>query len=711
MIKKEASASFFSRNIIKAIIPLKKILPKLLKTPVILMLCGVLYPASAFASNYGTTGIIEVPSARMQPDGTFSFAITHDALLESYAITYQAFPWLEGTFRYTGTKEFFYWDRNYEVKARLLEETERLPQISVGIRDLVGTGKFGSEYIVANKRWDNFDVTLGLGWGRLADNSSLSNPLTVLSDQFETRIQDTGLGGELSSKTFFRGQHTGIFGGVAYRFDDYPVTLQAEYNPDENRWEGGRGRDPQAKSPLSYGLVWHVDDTIDISLAHQHLDHVGIGIQVRLDTTQTPSQYKPTPFISSLDKNNSYIPDGLNPDFWYDNLLLDIERSDLFLLGAKLYPTQGRAEIEINNDDYVYWPDALAQAHRITSMHLPNNIKHVDYLINEQGHVLHTVSLPRLTGSELGQSIDFAQIANVFPASMMSQPDHITNFVKDTVQVDVELDNRLMLFDPDNPLAYQIFANISTKIDLPKEWMLRASYRVDVYNNIDTLSRVSSSVLPHVRSDSLKYLQQGENGLQNLFVEKRDTFNIEPQLHYRVFGGVLEDMYSGVGGEIMYQPHASRLAFAISGAYAMQREYDGGLGHLDYKVLTGHASVYWATPFYNYDVAVHAGRYLAKDIGATIEVRRTFDNGWQIGLWATKTDVSAEDFGEGSFDKGMFFRIPFDSLFQTGKKSAFKTRIRPIQRDGGARLEGFSGDMWWDLRDARFDMFSDPIRR
>jgi hypothetical protein len=57
------------------------------------------------------------------------------------------------------------------------------------------------------------------------------------------------------------------------------------------------------------------------------------------------------------------------------------------------------------------------------------------------------------------------------------------------------------------------------------------------------------------------------------------------------------------------------------------------------------------------------------------------------------------------------FKIPFDSVFNSGKKSAIKTRIRPIQRDGGARLEGHSGEMWWELRDARYSVFADPIRR
>lgn len=34
-------------------------------------------------------------------------------------LTCQATPWLEGTFRYTGVNDFFFRDRNYQVKARL----------------------------------------------------------------------------------------------------------------------------------------------------------------------------------------------------------------------------------------------------------------------------------------------------------------------------------------------------------------------------------------------------------------------------------------------------------------------------------------------------------------------------------------------------------------------------------------------------------------
>ena len=53
-----------------------------------------------------------------------------------------------------------------------------------GIRDMVGTGFAGAEYIVASKEVGGFDVTLGMGWGRLAGNGDFENPMTWLSRYF-----------------------------------------------------------------------------------------------------------------------------------------------------------------------------------------------------------------------------------------------------------------------------------------------------------------------------------------------------------------------------------------------------------------------------------------------------------------------------------------------------------------------------------------------
>jgi hypothetical protein len=171
----------------------------------------------------------------------------------------------------------------------------------------------------------------------------------------------------------------------------------------------------------------------------------------------------------------------------------------------------------------------------------------------------------------------------------------------------------------------------------------------------------------------------------------------------RSYAGILEEMFSGVGSELLYRPFPSRFAFGLNLNYVWQRDYAKRFSHLDYEVLTGHASIYWASPFQNYDAAVHVGRYLAKDLGATFEVRRTFANGWMVGGFFTLTDVPFERFGEGSFDKGLFFRIPFNSLLPGNTRSTYQTIIRTIQRDGGARFEGIGDTLWWEGRSHRPD--------
>ena len=73
------------------------------------------------------------------------------------------------------------------------------------------------------------------------------------------------------------------------------------------------------------------------------------------------------------------------------------------------------------------------------------------------------------------------------------------------------------------------------------------------------------------------------------------------------------------------------------------------------------------------------GEYLAGDKGYTFDISRNFDNGVTMGAFFTKTDVTAEQFGEGSFDKGFYFQIPISDEW-------FKFKWRPLTKDPGAKL-------------------------
>ena len=671
---------------------------------------AVLVSLPLTASDYGTTGLIDIPSARMQPDGTFMVTGAWDGLHKSYMFTYQATPWLEGTFRYTGFNDFFYWDRNYEVKARLWPEQYLLPQVSVGIRDAVGTGVFGSEYVVASKGIGNWDVTLGMGWGRLAGDALIDNPLTYLADRFETRNTDFGVGGELSYGAFFAGPSVGLFGGVEYQFETWPIKALVEYNPDDYAFNNRGSREYIPSTKLSYGLTWQALPGIDLTFSHQHGDQFAVSFSAMLDTKSPPPRRPPPAFVSSRDLPQSQLPPQINKNRWYDRLLYDVERSGLLLVAGRVSEDGKQAELIVGNGRYPLWADAIAQHTALADLHLPPSVTTFYLIVEDGGHRVAKLMIPRPSAAPARDKGALSRRIRILPGGDILGDTNRTDFTTGKINFTADINNRLQLFDPDDPARYQFYLDIGAEYALTNHWAIRAKYGVDLTNNFDESRRKKSdSVLPKVRTDIVRYLTEGETGLDMLMVEGRDS--LTSQIHYRAFAGVLEEMYAGVGGEVLYWPHQSRLGFGVSASYARQRDFDKSLKLLDYSVVTGFVSAYWASPFYDFDAAVHVGRYLAKDIGGTLEVRRTFANGWQVGVWATLTDVPFEEFGEGSFDKGFFFKIPFNGLFGNDSRSAYSTRMRPIQRDGGQRLENHSGNLFWDLREARYDALLDANER
>ncbi len=640
----------------------------------------------------------------MSSDGTLITTAAFQSRTNSYAITYQATPWLEGTFRYTGLTDTGYtYDRNYEAKLRLWSERGYLPQVAIGIRDLVGNGLWGSEYLVASKKIANFDLTFGLGWGRLAGNGDFRNPLTLLTDSFDKRVRNVGLGGQLSSGTFFSGEEAGFFGGISYQLKSIPVSLMLEYNPDQYKFEVARGAsEPDSKASLA--VKWDLLPGLSMTLSHQHSQEWGMELSVAMDTKSLPSKPARRFYQSSRDLEPSDLPTGINQSSWYDALLFDAERSGLLLLEATVDNSRHTARIVMGNTDFPVWVDALDVMVRLADLHLPTTVNMLNVVVEEEGHRVNSIRIRR-PSFNFGKNRQLVEREiGIEPYSPSKFVQHKTNFVQGKIFVDVNFNTRVQLFDPDDPARYQLYAKIDLRTMIPGDWVLSGAIDKDITNNFNESTRQSDSVLTRVRSDIVRYLNEGASGLDSLYVQKRG--NLGKETYFRVFGGVLESMYSGIGGEILYQPVQSRLAFGVSINLVKQRDFDKTFKHLPYQTTTAFASAFWASPFYNFDIAMHAGRYLAKDIGATLEVRRTFHNGWMVGLWATKTNVSAKDFGEGSFDKGLFFKIPLNGLLGRSSRSNYTTRIRPVQRDGGQYLEDFMGRIWWDIRGVRYDVFS-----
>ena len=145
---------------------------------------------------------------------------------------------------------------------------------------------------------------------------------------------------------------------------------------------------------------------------------------------------------------------------------------------------------------------------------------------------------------------------------------------------------------------------------------------------------------------------------------------------------------AGAGGEILWRPQTSRWALGADVYDVKQRDFNRLLGFQNYSVITGHITAYYQSPWYGLNFQVRGGEYLAGDRGVTVEVSRRFSTGVEIGAFFTKTNVSAAQFGEGSFDKGILIRIPLGWALPIETQAQYALDLRPIQRDGGQTLAG-----------------------
>ncbi|MDC0214106.1 YjbH domain-containing protein [Gammaproteobacteria bacterium] len=681
------------------------------------LLVLLLFASYSFSSDFGVKGLITMPSARMGNDGELSLSLSRAKPANIVNLTYQALPWVETTFRYSlfnpqkvaGSSDALK-DRSYEVKARLIKEGALFPAVSIGIRDLLGTGVWTGEYIVASKDIRSFDFSVGLGWGRFAERGEYSNPLSIFSDSFEVRNDKDwapsagDLGGKIRSDSFFRGP-IGLFGGVSYKFSKVPISAIIQYSSDAYERETFLGTLASPR-PLSYGLKWDLGVDTSLLLSYQQNEYFGFNFSYSIDTKSNVGRKPPRPFYSSLSQDNPDIkPKTVRLGTWYSRMLYDFEKSGIRLLGAKYEANSSLTSLEIENTEYAMMADGVRRALLLSDLHLPKNIETIRLHPVQDGLRGPVINYKRSGGlggrayRDSSRKISVEDISFHAPEALMDANKR-TKYKYKKLATSANLAARFQLFDPTEPLRHQVSVKLDGRFIINEQFDVWSSYSLNVDNNFSA-ARSSDSVLPHVRSDADLYLTRGESGLTSLFLEGR--FNVSPNIFNRSYVGVLEEMFSGIGSEFLYHVHDRRWALGGSFAWVNQRDYQKNLKHLDYQTVTGFLSLYYATPFYNLDLGLHIGKYLAGDRGFTFEATRSFDNGFEIGAFFSKTNVSAEDFGEGSFDKGLILKIPFDYFLKGNSTGAFSTQIRSINRDGGRRLDDFGSTIWRARRNHRLD--------
>jgi hypothetical protein len=351
----------------------------------------------------------------------------------------------------------------------------------------------------------------------------------------------------------------------------------------------------------------------------------------------------------------------------------------------------GESELLIYYSNFHYFSeaDALDRITRVLSAEAPPEIERFRLIAVSTGVPQQEFDILRgpversyrqEDGNIFDQSMSLARPAMRQPVLAAAARDNYPRFTWDLYP-----QFRQALFDPNQPFGVQFLGAAYAGVELAPGLTLSGSLEVSLYDNFDT-SRPSNSTLPHVRSDFLKYFTQGKTGIGNLSANYQ--FRLAPTVYAAVRAGYLEGMFAGGGGEILWRPQGARWALGADIFQVWQRDFDRLLGLQHYRQTTGHVSLYYDSPWYDLNFQLRAGQYLAGDRGFTFQVTRRFSTGVEIGAFVTKTNISATQFGEGSFDKGIVIRIPLGWVAPIETQGQLAMDLRPVQRDGGQTLSG-----------------------
>ncbi|WP_431304560.1 YjbH domain-containing protein [Sediminicoccus sp. BL-A-41-H5] len=705
----------------------------------------------ATGSNFGRVGLLEMPNARFRPDGVIEGGGAWRRQREFYFVNFQALPFLETTFRLSerlngtlgrGTTT----DRAFDLKLRVWDENAWRPALAIGLQDVIGTGIYQGEYIVASKRFWSLDATIGMGWGRLSSGQDVTNPLTYGPAGFGTRPRSVGQGGTVAWNSLFRGPHSGIFAGLEYSVPPIPtpwgpiegLRAKIEYSADALRDERGgyparttnlRG---EAASRVNVGFNWQPNPYLDIGASFLYGTDFLIRASLRLDPNAPPDlPREPPPPMLPRPVEGAPLPPPEPLRGWRERLLaasagfegrLQMGRDDRegeatenAVLARRLFPAlraqsflpisldlRGEeAHIAVSGGQYRTLAQVASRVVRAAQPILPAHIERIRVIWERDGVVIARLVTLRgafeAQGSAMGSAEEILATSQLLPAydetsatAATAAPPRLTWGLAPALNI--------MVGDPETAVRWQLGATAGARLDIGWNTAIVGAVQQAFAGNLSD-GLPSDSVLPHVRSDFARYARAATTTIPALYAERiwtpaRDVFA-------RVTAGMLEPMFGGVSAEVLWRPRDRSFAIGLDVNWVAQRQYTQNIGTLGYSVVTGQASLYLDLPVWNLYTVLRGGRYLAGDWGGTIEMGRRFDSGIEVGGFATFTNVSYSRFGEGSFDKGIYVRVPFDFFGLTTRNRA-ALNLRPVQRDGGQRL-AVDSPLWEVTRDGRAD--------
>ena len=643
----------------------------------------------------GGVGLWQTPTARMMPEGALSMSYTDNQEYRFMSVSLQLFPWMEATARYTDVRTRLYSnvddfsgdqtlkDKGLDVKFRLWEESYYLPDISVGFRDFGGTGFFESEFVNASKAVGPFDFHLGLGWGHLGYQNDITNPFCELRDSFCERPDGfSGRGGKVDYQNFFKGPMA-VFGGVEYQTPLEGLSFKAEF--EGNNYQQDRAGALEQDSRWNFGAVYRWNN-FDFSLNYQRGNTIGFGVsyklnmhtvsQVKIDNPPREIQgIKPPENAAAVNRQKLYNDLRRNGGYVITDLEIDDEQATFYGLQTR-YRDRNEGVERVGRILASELPESIQQYHLVEQS---NNVPMVDTVIDAAKFREHaTYSVPESSVEDT-----YRRVSPTQQQVDAYEPHRATGAFFSTKFFWTQT-----FGNPEDFYLYQIGLLSSVGYKFNEHLGIYGGIRTTLLDNFDKFNftvDAEEAFLPRVRTRVREYVTGPMITLDTVFMQWSDR--LADNWYYQGYGGYLETMFGGVGGEIMYRPIDSNFAFGVDINYVKQRDPDSTTAFMDYSAVTGFASAYYQPDFLP-DTRIRAsvGQFLAKDRGINIDFAKRFDSGIVVGAFASFTNVSSEEYGEGSFTKGFYVSVPLDLFILQPATGRGQFPWVPIARDGGQML-------------------------
>ncbi|SET42344.1 YjbH domain-containing protein [Paracoccus homiensis] len=676
-------------------------------------------------STYGMPGGIDTPTAEALPDGTLGATVSYSDYARRTNVVFQALPRLTTALRYSkvdGINDYrndgYILDRSFDLRFQALDEQGWRPAVAIGLQDFLGTGVYSGEYIVATKNvTPTIRASAGLGWGTLAG---------------KPRVIDAGdQGGKPNVEDWFSGSPK-PFASVAWQATE-KLSLVAEYSHDEYIAQYNNGRVYQQggkpDSSINLGAYYTFADNYEVGLYTIGTKKVGAQFSFALNPRQAP-------YPSGLEKSPAPVrprpSPGADPEGWSGawsqdptaqpaiQTALGDALADEGQLLESMALSANRAEVRIRNTRYIQHAEAVGRTARLMTRALPPSVETFVITTSEDGVPTSSVTMrrsdvERLENTEAGRIAAASQLTDAvpYPAGLVRSEDVYPRF-RWNIQPYLDLG----IFSAEDRLGYETGAEARATYEIMPGLELTGAVRQRVIGNIDDRGpgipgrrgeyytpaeyeadpslETTPEGVPRVRSDTRMYT----GNTSPVIPEMTLAWYAKPaqNVYTRVTTGLLERAYGGVSAEVLWKPADSPFGFGAEINRVKKRDFDQLLSFRDYEVTMGHVSAYYEFS-QGFTAQLDVGKYLAGDKGATLTLTREFANGWQIGAFATKTDLSDEEFGEGSFDKGVMLSIPLSWATGQPSRERATTTIRSLARDGGAQLN-VKGRLYDRVRDS-----------